>query len=229
MLGFARYTWFDWIGLLTDLTVLLPVIASIIYLQIWKKSFFDKLLLLIVATILLKTCLTFITSQLAIRNILFYNWFAQIEYSLIAIIFYDSIRSENLKNWVIVGSMLALMVSFVDYDLMFNVSSIDLNQRSMVAWGLVIISFVVFYFYELIRQLEVPVLLQYPLFWCSTGVLLYFSGTIFSYIYCSFTFNSNNFEVRKIYWTVEFLFSIVLNIFLTISIWNTKNQQGNNR
>jgi hypothetical protein len=146
MLGFARYTWFDWIGLLTDLTVLLPVIASIIYLQIWKKSFFDKLLLLIVATILLKTCLTFITSQLAIRNILFYNWFAQIEYSLIAIIFYDSIRSENLKNWVIVGSMLALMVSFVDYDLMFNVSSIDLNQRSMVAWGLVIISFVVFYF-----------------------------------------------------------------------------------
>jgi hypothetical protein len=72
------------------------------------------------------------------------------------------------------------------------------------------------------KRLDAPQLLRYPMFWLSAGLLLYFSATIFSYIYGELTFNNNDYTSRMPFWIIEMVFGVILNGFLTLAIWNTK-------
>jgi hypothetical protein len=122
----------------------------------------------------------------------------------------------------VVGSAIALFLAFSRPSTFFDVRTTELNSFSIVMWGWGILLSVLSFFYELMKRLDAPQLLRYPMFWLSAGLLLYFSATIFSYIYGELTFNNNDYTLRMPFWTIEMVFGVILNGFLTLAIWNTK-------
>ncbi len=156
------------------------------------------------------------------RNIIVYNWGYLISYCIVSAIYYHVFKGKQLKWGVLIGSGIALLASFYHHDLLLNPRTTDINTLSQVVWGFFILVFVGIYFYNLLKDLDAPNLLLSPLFWLSAGFMVYFSGTILSYIYSQTTFNSHDYNIRREYWIIEFVFSIVLNCFLSVSIWCMK-------
>ncbi len=199
-------------------------LAMVIYRRKYLfTSLENKLLGAFVLVLFFKVIASIVVSNLFNhRNIFLYNWFGQIGCLIVAAIYFNWFEGKVAKYTIFAGTILALIFALQKPSTFFNLKTIELNSFSMVVWGAGILLAVLSFFYELIKQLNAPRLLRYPMFWLSTGLLIYFSATIFSYIYSELTFNNNNHTLRMPSWTIELVFGFVLNVFLALAAWNTK-------
>lgn len=203
-----------------DLSIVIPTVIAII-----RRSYFNtdvyKLIGIYGFLTLLRNAVTFIMNQLGVYNIYIYNWHNLLEFILIAVIYRIAVKNPYFKFLAIGGIVIVICTAFLDYNTLLNVKTKDFNQFSYNLSGFIAIVFILFYFYQLLKSLHVPKLTRFPLFWFSAGALLYYAGTIFSYIFIETTFNST-IELRQQYWMIDAVLSIIFSIFLCFSIWYMK-------
>jgi hypothetical protein len=214
---------FNQIGLISDISIVCPVVLAIFYRNNVTFSIENKLLYLLVIVLFLKTVSTLvITNIYHLRNIFLYNWFGQISSLVVAAIYFNWFQSKRVRYAIVAGSVISLLLALQKPSTFLDLKTDELNSFSIAVWGIGILIAVLSFFYSLIKQLDAPQLLRYPMFWLSAGLLLYFSATFFSYIYSELTFNNNDHKYRLPFWIIEMVFGFVLNCFLTLAIWNTK-------
>ncbi len=219
----SHYILFHWIGIVSDLSIVCPVGLAIYHRKFLTESLENRLIGIYLLVIFLKVVAAVLFySVLNQRNIFLYNWFGQAGCVILAAIYFNWFKSKVAKCGILVGTTLALIFAIQKPSNFIDVRTIELNSSSMVVWGIGILVAVLSFFYELMKRLDAPKLLRYPMFWLSTGLLLYFSATIFSYIYSELTFNNNNYSLRFPSWSIEMAFGIVLNVFLALAVWHTK-------
>lgn len=138
------------------------------------------------------------------------------EFSVLSLVF-----SKNAKKWfkyVCLFFVLLFLMSFV------YLSFIIKGNYELKVYGLLaiiefflIIFFSIYWFVSVFKSKEVESLLQLPLFYFISGLLIYHSGTIFLFMLSEEILHAGLSLQR--YWIVNLILLFVNRIFLIVSIW----------
>lgn len=170
-----------------------PVVSAPVFLTllpvflIWrKKAYQDQVFLVLLVYLILKFGVDFVMFDWASRKkntVLLYNLSIPVRYVLTSWMYYYKLDFKIQKIWLIIS--LPVFVVFSIWDIIqTNPSMWDLHNHSMVLYSttvesLLMLFWILLYFYNTIRTLKIPNLLNYPFFWICSGLLLYYSSFLF--------------------------------------------------
>ncbi len=209
------------VAVAADFWIILP---SIILFQrrAYLQSPLNKIIAIYVLLFLIRNILSYITMELNIYNMYIYNWANIFSGITISMLYYHLFTNKYFKIIALVGMIAAVGASFLDYETLFNVNTTNFNRFFYNILGGLVIACILFYFYELLQNLNVPKLTEFTPFWFSTGALLYYSGTVFSYLYVNYTFNNSDLGIVRSYWMIDAFLFIVFSSFLSMAVWYMK-------
>ena len=148
------------------------------------------------------------------QNVIYYG-FTVGEFLLLEIVFSKAIIPFLSRTFFKLITLFFLCFVAVD---MFWLSGINqFNNYSTAVEGLLLIFFSIVFFYKTLKELKIRDLEKEPLFWISTGVLLYFSGSLFIFLFTNYVNSSNT--VLFIIWGIHAIFGMILNLFYSITLW----------
>ena len=148
------------------------------------------------------------------------NTFATLECILISLIFYEIFIAKDLKRIVLVSIGIYVLICiyvFTILDNFYRFSSI-INTVSC----LLIIVWVFTYFYQLLQIPQLIKLYALPMFWISVGCLLYFSGTLFIFLYSEKILFQKEPILYKQLWTIYYVLLFIFRVLLAIGLWFSK-------
>jgi len=201
----------DYLSFLSILSSIIPLILGIYWVNILPKAL--KVLSAFIFIILILELLCVYLSSLRINNLFLFHANSFLEF-----VFYPLILSFILKNKIFQYTIIISITSFLIFAI-FNIylweplTAFNTNTRAVE--GILMIAFCIYFYFDLFLKTEVVKLSTYPYFWLVSGLLIYFSGTLFLYLYANQIVKSTNIT----YWIIHSILNIFLNIMFSISIW----------
>lgn len=157
---------------------------------------------------------------LGLNNLFLLHLFTVVEFGVLAYLFapYLShyIRPRAFQGLIVGFAVFAVLNSiFIDGIMRFNAFARAIES-------VLVIALVLLYFYTLLRSLEIKHLDRSPLFWVGAGSLIYFSGSLFVFIYSNkiLSSTSSSFTI----WGIHAFLNILHNIFYAIALWVRPNK-----
>jgi len=121
--------------------------------------------------------------------------------------------SNKVMQFIMLGfAILAVLNTIFVQTLEFNNSYIKLFE------SLLFISFSLLYFYRLGKEMKIANLEMDPMFWISTGVLIYFAGSFFIFLYANFILLYTQ-ELGIRIWFVHAIFFLLFGLLNSIGLW----------
>lgn len=194
-------------------SVALPAIAGL--LQYYRLKDVGKVLLVLVfLSISTEIVARWLRYDAPSQNLVYYL-FTTLEFSLLTYVFAQGLKSffKPAFFWGIATFFLL----FVLTDMIWISGIAQFNSYSTAIEGLILIFLSLCWFYKTLQELKIKHLEREPLFWISTGILLYFSSNLFIFLFTNYVNSSN--RALFIIWGIHGIFSILLNIFYTIALW----------
>ncbi|HEY4064603.1 MAG TPA: hypothetical protein VGM30_22010 [Puia sp.] len=147
-----------------------------------------------------------------------FSSFTIIEYTLFALFLYLSFKGKIFKYILLFCSVLFYVIAA--FNLIAKRSeTFDSLPVSLEASLLILYS--IFFLYEQITDPAIFYVYYSKKFWIVIALLIYFSSTLFLFIYAaSFTR-----QEHKTYWTINSLFDIIKNLLFAVSFAMKKNKQ----
>lgn len=149
---------------------------------------------------------------LNIENLFLFNIYPIFEIILIGWIFSVFLSKQ------IIYPLVTLVLLFIFFDIIIIQ---NLNQSfTPLASGveaLIVIFLSLNYYYWMAKDLKVQKIETTALFWISSGLLIYFSGSFFVFIFSNYM-NPRS-STGYAFWAVHALSSIILYIFYVIALW----------
>jgi hypothetical protein len=136
------------------------------------------------------------------------------EFTLVSFLFIEIIKSKAFKKTVLSILFLFYVLAFFNIAFFESINSYNSNTRSFQ--GVIMLFYCVYFFYTLFSNAEVKDLSKYPYFWLVSGMIIYYSGTLFLYVL------GDRIVLHKEYFTyyaIHNALSIVQNIFFAFTLW----------
>jgi hypothetical protein len=182
-------------------TELLPIIFYLIFL---KRNKGEGLWVIFIYSVL--SLLTEKIFEITEREIV-YSIFTMVEFTLFSFFFYSSLKTKSFKYIPMIGAVIFYAVAISN----FTNKRFDSLSSSLEA--ILIIPYCILLLYEQIRDPNVIFVYYNKKFWVIIAFFLYFSATLFLYIY----YSSLSPEQRSTYWLINNFFEILKNILFCIS------------
>lgn len=158
-------------------------------------------------------------NRLANKEFLGYRIFTIIEGALLSYFLLNVISSSIARLILKICTVLFIVYSIVD---LIITSSDSFDSIPTVLECLILISFSVFYFYEQLNKPDSLFLYNTPTFWIVAGIILFFSGNFFVFIYAQS--NSKSPEFKHTFDLINAILSFIENILFLIAFLIAKNQ-----
>jgi ABC-type Fe3+-siderophore transport system permease subunit len=152
-------------------------------------------------------------------NFYVYSSFTIVEYTLFALFLYLCFK-EKVFKYILLGCSL-IFYGMAFYTL-FSQRTADFDSLSASLEAIFIIIYSILFLYEQIKDPAVFYVFYSKNFWIIVAFFIYFSSTLFLFIYAA-TFTN---QQHKIYWGINFIFNILKNIFFSISFAMKKTQKN---
>lgn len=152
-----------------------------------------------------------------IHNLWLFNLYNLIEFALLALFFISLFKFERKWNLIIsLGYFVALIVMI--YISISQSFTENLNSTLMGLESIILICSAVYYFKVMLSKLEFDTPWSNPFFWINSGVLLYFSGGFFIFIFSDYRDVSNTINL----WDIHNIIHIIYNILIIIGFWKAR-------
>lgn len=151
---------------------------------------------------------------LDLRNLPLLHLFTIIQTVLLA-----KLYQQHLQPLIAPRTMNMIIISFIviaSLGAIYADGLLRFNSSARVLESLLLIIFSLLYFYKTLRELKIKRLEQEPIFWISTGILIYFSGNFLIFICCNYIITSNPFLFTA--WGLHAILNICLNLLFTIAL-----------
>ncbi len=130
---------------------------------------------------------------------------------------YRIILKSFLPRWLMplliaVFTVLAIVNTVFLQSFQYNNSNIKIIE------SLLLITFALLFLLRLTREMKVRRLERYSLFWVNCAILLFFSSTLFIFIYSNYILLYSR-ELGIRIWFIHAIFFILFQIILSISLW----------
>jgi hypothetical protein len=189
-------------------TALLPVILFFLLLHRTAKS---RLIIIIITYSFCEFTTNIISFYLRDLDVLkLYAIFTIIEYLLFALYFYFVINNKAIKKLIIFSSGCFIFFSII-YALTIQNKTLDTVPIGIET--LLILTFSFYYLYEQMEESSQILIYHRFSFWIVAGIMIYLGGSLFIYLYA----NEVDQQTRHEYWIFQNAFTIIKNLFFTIS------------
>ncbi len=140
------------------------------------------------------------------------------EFGLLSLLYYKAFQSQVFQRIILAFN--ALFTPLVLYRLYTFTAPWD--WLLMAFEHLLLILLALLFFYRLLHTLEASNLFRFPMFWFSTGILIYFSGTLFVYMFSSYIVTAENYLTLRDLWSLTTYLNIVFHLVLSVGVWHTR-------
>ena len=136
-----------------------------------------------------------------------YYTFIIVQFLLFSYFFYSSLSRKRFKYIPVIGALAFCIVAF------FNLANKRFDSTSAALSSVLVITYCILLLYELISQPDSVFVYNNKKFWVVIAFFLYFSATLFLYLF----FTALTDEQRHSYWAINNFFEILKNILFSIS------------
>ena len=198
----------------STLTVLFPVCAGFVKNKTLSKE--QRVLFLFVVTAALFELLLFILGQIKINNFFIFHIFTPLEFILLSGVYYYGtvLRPVKIVLVVIVSFFLALVLT----DSFFSDKLKSVDSIASASESLLLIVYSLLFFFYLLKKLEYKNLFNNPMFWFNSGVLIYFSGNFFLFIFSNYMLHVS-YSYFSSMWGIHDFLNLLINILFSIALW----------
>lgn len=100
---------------------------------------------------------------------------------------------------------------------LFIQSIFTFNTYARAIENILLIILALSYFYKMLKELKVKYLERHSMFWINSGILIYFSGNLFIFIFSNYILLNKS--LSQFFWIIHAFLNIFINIFYTIGLW----------
>lgn len=149
-------------------------------------------------------------------NLYLINVYTIFEFLIISYIFI--LAFKNFTPKYLLEIIIILFTSFSVIKLFWIEESAFFDSYQKIIECLIFIILSLLYFYKISKELIITHLNRDSMFWFSVGVLLYFSGGLFIFIFSNYLLNYSK-ELRLNIWGIHAFFLILFHLIISISLW----------
>lgn len=195
---------------LSALSAVLPILAGVYR---WRYLTYACLLLFILVVIAgLSDLVALYLSKNGYPTWSLFNLFYLIQFILIFMIF----KSQAPNKLLNIGVYFLLLFAFINFTWIQGARIF--NSYTSYGGGLILVAYSLLYLYRLLRDTPVENIYNLPIMWVSFGVLFYFSGTIFIFLFNNLLISYKPLD-HKIGWVLHNVFNLLKNILFAIGLW----------
>ena len=157
------------------------------------------------------------------QNHFILNTLAYIDTIFLGIYFYQILTTSLFRKIVIV--LIVISLSLIIWSHL--ATGRDYNRADSFAISIgnfALIAMSLLFFYQLLNNLDVKNILTYSHFWIVVGLLLYFSGAFFTFIFVEYVAFSQDKSINQ-YFQISAYLLFIQRIFLAIGLWFSKTPQ----
>ena len=191
-------------------SVLFPLLLGL-YSRNWTSKFSNLLVILCCAS-MLSDIISLALTHYKINNWPVGNLFLFIQFIILFILV-----SDNNKNLLLSGAFfLCIIFSVLDFFILQTPTTF--NSYSAYANGILMIILSLRFLYWLMIDMPAERVQSLPLFWLSFGVLFYYGGNIFLFLFNNYLMEHSP-NSHKSIWMLHNLLNISKNSLFFIGIW----------
>lgn len=195
---------------LSSSSALIPILVSGV--QFRKHPRYLSLIILLCVLSLIADVTSFLLMRSGINNWPVGNLFYLVQFVIFFLVLHLNMRIKSYRNIFLCFTLLALINFF------FIESPLKFNVWSAYVGGILMIIMASHYLYKLLNDLPVERIQDLPMFWITFGVLIYFSGTLFLFLFNNYLVN-NQPDNHQVIWVLHNLLNLTKNIFLAVALW----------
>lgn len=211
---------FDWFSLLTEIAHLTPIIPIAVLLL--RKSRIQNTLFWILLSMLL---VDIVTDVIGVRGVvsgfaleILMHFHSLLAGLLVFGLFKWEFNDKGLSriiNWIAI-----FYTGYFFYFLYVRVTTQTLLLDPYILLLITGMGLALFFFYRILKKLEIPNLLDYPFFWLNTAILLYYGTTIGNTLAADMAVIVEPWS--KYVWTIQFGSTIMYNLVIAYGVWVKK-------
>lgn len=195
-------------------TIFLPITISVVKFKILENELKTLSIFLYIAAVFE---IIFITlANYSINNLPFFHLWTIIEFFLLGLIFYR-VFTHHLSKKAIIVTIIAF-VAFAVINALFIQTIYEFNTIARAVESFLLILLALLFFYKVFQESTVMRLEKYPMFWINSGILVYFCGSFFLFIFSNYILEQSRNELYA-YWGIHSALNIVLNLFFAMGLW----------
>lgn len=198
-------------------SVMIPILIGITHNR--RRIFYVKIL---VASLLVSAIANVINETLIFKfhlnGSLVYHCYTLIELFFLTLLykhFFNNVKIKHAINIVVV-----LFFIFKIFDLIFFSSILEPDALAMTIEAIIMIILGIIYFDQVLREMKIPNLEKHPMFWINSGILIYFSGSLFLFLFGPFIFSNKSFYQN--FWSIHSMLIMAKHILFAVGLWLQK-------
>lgn len=123
------------------------------------------------------------------------------------------------------GQLIILVLFILSALINFSILQTPLvfNSRTSYIGALLIIGMALRYLYLLFREMPIANILNMPMLWVSFGVLFYFAGTLFLFLFNNYLI-LNQPQNHQLIWVLHNVLNIIKNLLFAVALWKYYRQ-----
>lgn len=150
------------------------------------------------------------------------NLFLMPIYTVGELVILGLLYERNLKSAFFTRALPWVLAGFTAYVVVDSLSGPGLHwfrPGQQVLQSMLVLSMVTLYFRKLLNELQVKSLEREPMFWVSTGLVIYFLGYLQIALFSNYLLSHYSSQFNINVWGVQVLLSIVLHSCYTLALW----------
>lgn len=212
--GYER--WVIMFFFISSYTVAIPLALGV--MSISKLDQGLKYFLSLLVLILITETSAFAMGAFNIRNLDVYNIFTGIEYAFFVLMFTSWWGSRTIKR-LLMGSIPFFIITWIVTNYAFEVTPTEFNT---VFLSVESVLFVILAVITLLREMQDSsrLLVDNPVFWIASGVLIYFAGNLFVFTLMDTLIRETDIRPESVY-LIHTILNITKNILFSIGFFAT--------
>lgn len=190
-------------------SIMAPILIGAIYFR--KLSFTIRLLFAFVLVTGLLELLSGVMMYANMNNLFLFHLHVYLEFITIAVIYFLTYDSVLWRGVALVS--IAFFLVFSLFNALFVEHMGDFNSNQRYVEGLLVIFMCVGYFISLLRRPIHRYLERQPMFWLTSGFLIYFAGTLYLFLFSKELMAINDFH----FWQIHAILNIGLNAIYVVA------------
>ena len=156
--------------------------------------------------------------NLNINTLLGYHLFTAIEFTFYLLIFREILSGNFIRQ--LISWMIPLVWVFKLIDITYITGTDQFDNVAITIQALTCIILCICFFHQTLQQLRIGRLECYPPFWICAGILVYFSGSLFIFLFSTYIVNQGN-SFYFLHWSLHTFFSLLKYVAFSIGLWWT--------
>lgn len=198
---------------LASYSTLIPLIVAI-----YNRNKLDYPLKYLSYLIYFSACIEIISAILwwqEENNLPLLHIFVVVEFILIGWMY--QLHLYKLYNRYLIPVLIVAFSIFSIINSLFIQSIYTFNTYARPIGNLLFIIFAISYYYKLLKELKIRYLERNPMFWINTGILIYFSGSLFLFIFSNYLLKQT--QLNNLFWSIHAGLNVFINVLYAIGLW----------